>query len=52
MREKGGRGKEGEENGRQWGKGTKKNPGGKTEKGKKRRKGIKRKNGGEESRET
>ena len=32
MREKGGRGKEGEENGREWGKGTEKNPGGETEK--------------------
>ena len=33
MREKGGRGKEGEENGREWGRGTEKKPGGKTEKG-------------------
>lgn len=40
MREKVGRGKEGEENGRQWEKGTEKNPGGETEKKGIREKGV------------
>ena len=60
MREKGGRGKEGEENGREWGKGAEKTPEGKlrrkeTEKGGDTKKGKtgenKKKKGREERRE-
>ena len=49
MREKGGRGKEGEENGREWGKGTEKTPEGKLRREEYEKKGQwkrKDKNGG------